>query len=160
MALPHTAFDILPGHFLTWDNLPVGSSVDVNTLLLPSTPTFSSVVSSTSSETHALLTPPTLDPNETFPLQEDGHYDFVSTARSIPLTVSSTSTLVSESIPSPATSFLEQDEASLLQEDKHFAPAVTRKSRREGRKYQPITRRGPNKRRPGTGYVDMMVRLF
>jgi hypothetical protein len=169
MALPHTAFDIFPGQFLTWNNLPVGSSVDVTPLLplyIPSTSIFSSMASSTSSETLALLTPPTtpttLDPDETFPLQEDGHHNFVSTSmltRSNSSAESSTSTLVSESIPSPAMPFLEQDETTLLPEDRHFAQAVTRNSRREERKYQPVTHRGPNKRRPGTGYVDMMVRL-
>ncbi|KAH9972956.1 hypothetical protein BGW80DRAFT_1310706 [Lactifluus volemus] len=118
MALPHTAFDILPGQFLTWNNLPVGSSVDLNTLLplhIPSTSTLPFIIIG-----------------------------------------SSTSTLVSEWIPSPTTPFLEQGETALSQEDRNFAP---RNSRREGRKYQPFPRRGPNKRRPGTGYVDMMENL-
>jgi hypothetical protein len=45
-----------------------------------------------------------------------------------------------------------------LQGDGHLAPVAMRAAQRRARRPGPLRRRGPNKRRPGTGYADMMVR--
>jgi hypothetical protein len=51
-------------------------------------------------------------------------------------------------------------EVPSLQGNGHLAPVAMRVAQRRARRPGPLRRRGPNKRRPGTGYADMMVRSF
>ena len=77
---------------------------------------------------------------------------------SIASTSSSTSTLDSAltdlSDPTPD----DLEESLPLQRDEHLTPAAMRAAQRRARRPGPLRRRGPNKRCPGTGYSDMMVR--
>ena len=78
---------------------------------------------------------------------------------SISSTISSTSSLdsVSTADSSDLTSD-DLDESLPLQRDGHLGPAAMRAAQRRARRPGPLRRRGPNKRRAGTGYSDMMVR--
>ncbi|KAI0248837.1 hypothetical protein BJV78DRAFT_1232833 [Lactifluus subvellereus] len=77
---------------------------------------------------------------------------------SISSTVSSTSSLDSASTDASDLASHDLDESLPLQRDGHLAPAAMRAAQRRARRPGPLRRRGPNKRRAGTGYADMMVR--
>jgi hypothetical protein len=82
----------------------------------------------------------------------------ITRTSSIASTSSSTSTLDSAltDLSDPTSDDLE--ESLPVQRDEQLTPAAMRAAQRRARRSGPLRRRGPNKRRPGTGYSDMMVR--
>ncbi|KAI0251748.1 hypothetical protein BJV78DRAFT_1208446 [Lactifluus subvellereus] len=83
----------------------------------------------------------------------------ITRTSSISSTISSPSSLDSASTNSSDLTSHDSDESLPLQWDGHLAPAAMRTAQRRARRPGPLRRRGPNKRRAGTGYADMMDKL-
>jgi hypothetical protein len=175
MVLPTTFCDIFPNHYL-YESLPSKPDDLVNTDF--NGPFFpqcfdggleSAFLMYNEAPGFTMPTPITRTPSISSMMSSTSSHDSASTYSSAlssfdSASSASTAFFETDSIDTSVQTSLDWAEASpevpSLQGNGHLAPVAMRATQRRARRPGPLRRRGPNKRRPGTGYADMMVRSF